>query len=258
MYIKIYTDVAYRTCANYEGSGPGPDYPSHWNIDALTFINWGFEMIEADFCNTQGVNITPQELYMEAHLAIGNAMAITGKKVFFYQCSWGAADEEWTWSPETSNAFRNTPDICGPGHITFTNILRNFDATIIHSSTPARKPGLPGTGIGAYNDADMLGVGMDGINDIEGRTQFSLVSVDISVSCVYTSFCYHYIDLFPSIYFTPLIVTSVFMYSIIIFFPCLVSLRLIPLLLFLRLIFYSYPNLFLLLFSSGVSWVDPY
>jgi len=171
----IYTDVAYRTCANYEGSGPGPNgYPSHWEIDALTFANWGFDMIEADFCNTNGVNLTPQELYMEAHNAIGNAMAATNKTIFFYQCSWGAADSEWTWSPETSNAFRNTPDICGPGSISFGNILRNFDATIIHSSTPGRKPGLPGTGLGAYNDADMLGVGMPGINDIEGRTQFSL------------------------------------------------------------------------------------
>lgn len=43
----IYTDVAWRTCANYEGSGPGPSDPvGHWPLDALTFAQWGFDMIE--------------------------------------------------------------------------------------------------------------------------------------------------------------------------------------------------------------------
>jgi alpha-galactosidase len=53
----IYTDVAWLTCADYEGSGPGGDHPAapgYWPLDALTYAQWGFDMIEADFCNTGG------------------------------------------------------------------------------------------------------------------------------------------------------------------------------------------------------------
>lgn len=170
----IYTDVAWRTCANYEGSGPGPSDPvGHWPLDALTFAQWGFDMIEADFCNTQGVNLSAYELYKAAHDAIGAASAITGRTVALYQCNWGV-DSPWLWAPEVANLFRNTGDICGPGSISWERILSNFDNTVVHSSTPPARAGLPGTGIGAWNDPDMIGVGMPGITDVEGRSQFSL------------------------------------------------------------------------------------
>jgi hypothetical protein len=48
----VYTDVCHLTCAGYEGSGPSPvDVGGHWALDALTYAQWGFDMIEADFCN---------------------------------------------------------------------------------------------------------------------------------------------------------------------------------------------------------------
>ena len=72
----IYTDVAHLTCANYEGSGPGPSNPAgHWAIDALTFASWGVDMIEADFCNTEGTNLTALQLYQGARDAIAAATA---------------------------------------------------------------------------------------------------------------------------------------------------------------------------------------
>lgn len=170
----IYTDVAHLTCAGYEGSGPGPTNPTgHWALDALTFAQWGFDLIEADFCNTQGTNMTAYALYKAAHDAIAAATAATGRPIVFYQCNWGE-QQPWDWFPEVSNLARNTGDICAPGSISFDSILYNFDHTVIHSSTPGSRPGMPGTGIGAWNDPDMLGVGMPGITDTEGRTQFSL------------------------------------------------------------------------------------
>lgn len=170
----IYTDVAHLTCAGYEGSGPGPGNPAgHWALDALTFAQWGFDMIEADFCNTGGTNMTAYELYKGAHDAIAAATAATGRPIALYQCNWGD-QQPWNWFPELSNLARNTGDICAPGSISFGSILYNFDHTVIHSSTPGSSPGMPGTGIGAWNDPDMLGVGMPGITDTEGRTQFSL------------------------------------------------------------------------------------
>ena len=150
----IYTDVAHLTCANYEGSGPGPANPAgHWAVDALTFASWGVDMIEADFCNTGGLNMTALQLYAGARDAIAAATAATGQKMALYQCNWGAEDP-WIWGPTVANLFRNTGDICAPGSIAWSSILRNFDATIIHSSTPPMAPGEPGTGISAWNDPD--------------------------------------------------------------------------------------------------------
>jgi alpha-galactosidase len=171
----IYTDVAHLTCAGFEGSGPGGAFPApgHWPLDALTYAQWGFDMIEADFCNTGGLNYTALELYTMARDAIAAATAATGRVITFYQCNWGA-EEPWNWAPEVANLFRNTGDICSPGSISFDRILSNFDNTIKNSNTPPRLPGLQGTGTGAWNDPDMLGVQLPGITDIEGRTQFSL------------------------------------------------------------------------------------
>lgn len=170
----IYTDVAGVTCAGYEGSGPTLSDPvGHWPIDALTYAQWGFDMIEADFCNTDGLNRTAFSLYEDMRQAVAAATAATGRDVAIYACNWGA-EEPWKWAPTVANLFRNTGDICEPGVISFTRILYNFDNTIAHTNTPPLAVGLPGTGVGAWNDPDMLGVGMEGISDAEGRSQFSL------------------------------------------------------------------------------------
>jgi hypothetical protein len=119
------------------------------------------------------VNYTAFELYTMARDGIAAATAATGRVVALYQCNWGA-EKPWEWAPEVANLYRNTGDICGPGSISFGSILSNFDNTIKNSGTPGRLPGLPGSGVGAWNDPDMIGVGMPGITDTEGRSQFSL------------------------------------------------------------------------------------
>lgn len=82
--------VAHLTCAGYEGSGPGPDDPAgHWPLDALTFARWGFDLIEADFCNTAGVNRSAYSLYAEARDAIAAATAATGRPIVFCACAAG-------------------------------------------------------------------------------------------------------------------------------------------------------------------------
>ena len=170
----IYTDVMNETCAGFEGSGPGPGHASHWPLDALTYAQWGFDMIEADFCGRAGDGETDQELYAHASAAIAAASAATNRTIAFYMCNWGS-DAPWKWAPQYANLFRNTVDIqYVAGQCNFPFILRNFDATVVNSGTPPSRPGLPGTGIGAWNDPDMLCTGFRGITDTEGRSQFSL------------------------------------------------------------------------------------
>ena len=151
----IYTDVKSVTCAGYEGSGPGPNTTSHWYLDALTYAQWGYDMIEADYCNPSGDSESAYDLYKHARDAIAAAAASTNRTIAFYQCNWGE-QAPWEWAPEVANLFRNTGDICAPGQISFDRILSNFDNTVIHSGTPPSRPGLPGTGIGAWNDPGAL------------------------------------------------------------------------------------------------------
>lgn len=142
----IYTDVMNETCAGYEGSGPGPGHASHWPLDALTYAQWGFDMIEADFCNFGG---DTQEGYTAARDAIAAASAATGREITFYMCDWGS-DAAWLWGGAVANLLRNTGDICSPGHIDWDDVMSNFDNTVNNSGTPPRSPGLPGTGVGAW------------------------------------------------------------------------------------------------------------
>lgn len=173
----IYTDVMSLTCAGYEGSGPGPGRASHWPLDALTYAQWGFDMIEADFCGESGDGESAQQLYANASAAIAAASAATNRTIAFYICNWGDA-APWKWAPEFGNLFRNTVDIQYiAGQCNFPFILRNFDGTVVNSGTPPSRPGVPGTGIGAFNDPDMLCTGFRGISDTEGRSQFSLWSI---------------------------------------------------------------------------------
>ena len=112
------------------------------------------DLIEADFCNTEGTNMSALQLYEGARDAIAAATAATGQKMALYQCNWGA-EEPWNWAPTVANLFRATGDICSPGRIAFSRILSNFDNTIVHSGTPGMAPGQPGTGIGAWLGANM-------------------------------------------------------------------------------------------------------
>jgi alpha-galactosidase len=147
----IYTDVMNQTCAGYEGSGPGPGHPSHWPLDAMTFAQWGFDMIEADVCGSPGDGESGRQLYAHASAAIAAAQAQTNRTITFYMCDWADSGVS-KWAPAIANLFRNTGDIQSvAGQCSFERILKNFDGTVINSGTPPSKPGLPGTGIGAWN-----------------------------------------------------------------------------------------------------------
>ena len=144
----IYTDVMSLTCAGFEGSGPGPNHTSHWPLDALTYAQWGFDMIEADVCGNPGDGESGQQLFAHASAAIAEASAAVNRSITFYMCDW-ADNGIVKWAPPIANLFRNTGDIQHvAGQCNFEFILQNFDGTVINS-------GAEGTGIGAWNDPDV-------------------------------------------------------------------------------------------------------
>ena len=130
----VYTDVAAVTCAGFEGSGPGSGDPvGHWTLDALTFAQWGFDMVEADFCSAEGDTET---LYTAARDAIAAASAATGRELTYYMCDWGS-DAAWLWGGAVANLLRNTGDICS---ISWYDVMSNFGS---EAGSAARSPILP-------------------------------------------------------------------------------------------------------------------
>src|ERR1035437_3531697 len=152
----IYTDVGEKTCAGYEGSY------NHEGQDAQTFADWGFDLIEEDFCN-KPKGFTAAQLYTRMR----NAIALTRRPMLFYICNWGN-ELTWTWAPQLGNAWRSTGDVGDPGHADWNRILGNFDQNALHAASGGRNH---------WSDPDMLEVGVPGINANEQRAMFSLWAI---------------------------------------------------------------------------------
>lgn len=154
----IYTDVGPETCAGYEGSF------GHYDIDMLTYAQWGFDFVEADFCHHKETNMTAPALYGDMRDAIVRAHERTGREMIFYMCVWGQQNV-YEWGPSTGTLWRTTGDICTPGHASWNNMLSNFRGDSAHPNA---------TSPGAWQDPDMMVVGMSGLSPLEWKTHFSL------------------------------------------------------------------------------------
>jgi alpha-galactosidase len=152
----IYTDLGEKTCAEYEGSY------NHDEQDARTFAAWGVDLIEEDFC-FKPKGHTAAELYTRMR----DAIAKTGRPMFFYICNWGY-ERTWTWAPRLGNAWRSTGDVGDPGKADWNRLLGNFDQNALHAASGGRNH---------WSDPDMLEVGVPGINANEERAMFSLWAI---------------------------------------------------------------------------------
>jgi len=152
----IYTDVGPRTCAGYEGSY------QHEEQDARTFASWGIDLIEEDFCY-KPAGYTAAQLYARMR----DAIAHTGRPVFFYICNWGI-ELTWTWAPSLGNAWRSTGDVGVPGHADWNFVLKNFYQNAYHAASGGRNH---------WSDPDMLEVGVPGIDAVEEHSLFSLWAI---------------------------------------------------------------------------------
>eukprot|EP01065_Artemidia_motanka_P034929 TRINITY_DN42911_c0_g1_i1.p1 TRINITY_DN42911_c0_g1~~TRINITY_DN42911_c0_g1_i1.p1 ORF type:complete len:496 (+),score=137.97 TRINITY_DN42911_c0_g1_i1:63-1490(+) len=157
MRAGIYTDVGPETCAGYEGSY------GHEDIDALTYAQWGIDFVEEDACHKPAGHLY-KDLYWRMHNAILSAHNQTGHPMMFYMCVWGS-ENVYEWGPSHGTLWRTTEDICAPGHASWDRMLGNFRGD-------TRFPNA--TQIGAWQDPDMLVVGMSGLTEEEWRSHFSL------------------------------------------------------------------------------------
>ena len=96
--LGLYSDAGCMTCAGRPGS-LGHEYQ-----DALQYARWGVDYLKYDWCNTEDIN--PRGAYT----LMRNALAESGRPIFFSMCEWGNS-KPWEWADEVGHSWRTTGDI---------------------------------------------------------------------------------------------------------------------------------------------------
>ncbi|ROW15868.1 hypothetical protein VPNG_02579 [Cytospora leucostoma] len=172
----MYSDAGRYTCGMYEGS------LGHEAVDAQTFANWGADYLKYDNCYNQG-DAGTQYLSRNRYNAMSEALNATGRPILYGLCNWGE-DYPWNWGSVISNSWRISGDVydsfdrpddrcpCDgpdawncelPGSHCSTLNIANKAAYVVRKAQS-----------GAWNDLDMLTVGLGGQTDAEYVAHFSL------------------------------------------------------------------------------------
>ncbi len=178
----IYTDAGRDGCSMTPDLGPAfRDVGSegHYEQDFLLFAKWGFDYVKVDWCGGDKEKLDPAVQYAEIARAIAHAERATGHRLYFSICNWGN-QSPWTWAPHigdvSSDIWRTSGDIVDPivasgthadRKANFDKMLANFDQGI--------HPEAQHTG--AYNDPDMMVIGMPGLTDKQNRVHMSLWAI---------------------------------------------------------------------------------
>ena len=156
--LGLYSDAGCMTCAGRPGS-LGHEYQ-----DALQYARWGVDYLKYDWCNTEDIN--PRGAYT----LMRNALAESGRPIFFSMCEWGNS-KPWEWADEVGHSWRTTGDIglsfrknIEHGSWTQLSVL-----TIVDINEKLREYAGPGH----WNDPDMLECG-NGLTMAQDRSHFTL------------------------------------------------------------------------------------
>ena len=144
----IYSSAGTLTCAGRAGS------LNYEEIDAQDWASWGVDYLKYDNCNDQGVPGTIRYIKMR------DALAATGRDIFFSMCNWGAEDS-WRWARDIGNSWRTTADI-----------MNNFDS--MKDNFLRSQESFFRSGPGGWLDPDMLQIGNGGLTHDEEKTHFAL------------------------------------------------------------------------------------
>jgi len=149
----IYEDMGTTTCDNDVFTGTAhPGSSGHYQQDANTFVSWGVDYINMDWCSANGT-LNPSVVYPQFAQAVATAIAANppGHPIYLAICDWGT-DQPWMWAKAGGwNSWRTTSDMFVP---TWTNMIDNIESTGAYFAYG---------GVGGWNDPDILEVGMGGI-----------------------------------------------------------------------------------------------
>ncbi len=170
----IYTDAGASGCY-----GRGVGSLGHYQQDANTFAEWGFDAVKVDFCGAGQAGLAP----MPAYRRFAEALARNAghRQMLLNACNFwvpgqidgsrpsfaDSAYANYRWAPRIAQSWRTDTDIGFTGSIQFKNALRNLDRDAAHPKAAHR---------GHWNDPDYLGPGL-GMTASEAQAQFSMWAI---------------------------------------------------------------------------------
>jgi hypothetical protein len=141
-------------------NGAGSD--GHYDLDMLTFSQWGYDYVKIDWCGGQqetDLHLVASTQYAALRDSIDQAVEQTGRAMKYSVCEWGS-NAPWNWAPAISDLWRTSQDIIYFGEApNMGRVLTNFDSA---KHPTAQSPGH-------YNDPDMLLVGVGANGGAGGR-----------------------------------------------------------------------------------------
>jgi hypothetical protein len=175
----IYTDGGADGCSMYPDLGPAYHHTgseNHYEQDFLQFARWGFDYVKVDWCGGDKENLDPAVQYAEIARAIARAEDLTGHRLYFSICNWGARSP-WTWAPGVggvaADIWRTGGDIVAPIVANSKNAGRKAELKeVFREFDQGNHPEAQHTGY--YNDLDMMVVGMPGLTEAQNRVHMSL------------------------------------------------------------------------------------
>jgi alpha-galactosidase len=172
--VGLYTDAGPDGCGGAHQGSYG-----HYQQDANTFAEWGFDAVKVDFCGGAELHLNPASTYATFQAAISQNSS--RRAMLLSICNFlqpGQYDEgqpslgesafaSYTFGPGVGTSWRTNTDVGVPGHVNFKDVLRNMDAD-------AAAPQAAGPG--HWNDPDYLGPDQ-GLGAGQFRTQLSMWAV---------------------------------------------------------------------------------
>jgi alpha-galactosidase len=169
--VGLYTDAGPNGCG-----GAGEGSYGHYQQDVNTFAAWGFDAVKVDFCGGAEHHLDPAVAYAEFHEAIEHNAS--RRPMLLSICNFQQPEQygegrppleesafaSYSFGPSVGNSWRTDTDVGTPGHVYFSNVLRNMDAD-------AAAPQAAGPG--HWNDPDYLAPDQ-GMSATQFRSQLSM------------------------------------------------------------------------------------
>ena len=169
--VGLYTDAGANGCGGARQGSYG-----HYQQDANTFAQLGFDAVKVDFCGGEELHLNPRSAYTVFHQAIVSNSA--HRLMLLSICNFLQPGEyaegepplgesvfsSYSFGPSVGNSWRTDTDVGFPGAVYFESVLRNMDAD-------AADPQAAGPG--HWNDPDYLAPDQ-GMSAVQFRTQLSM------------------------------------------------------------------------------------
>ncbi|KAH0282578.1 hypothetical protein KCU62_g9634, partial [Aureobasidium sp. EXF-3399] len=191
----MYSSAGEYTCARYPGSLDHEEQDAEsfapWRVDYLKYGEHPSRLYKSkttiaegvkDNCYHMGRMGTPL-ISFNRYNEMAKALKETGRSILYSLCSWeedfvhtwgGSIANSWRVSGDIYDSFARPDELCGCGDATNPHCIAPGThcsvLAILNKVAPYIDRGMPG----AWNDLDMLEVGLGGMSDEEYKAHFAM------------------------------------------------------------------------------------